>query len=112
MIWYTSTGKVNVINLHKDNFRIPDLATPVILDKNVYLLDPCNYDIKRKSFVPEGPAFCIGTDGKMKQITPPILFRNKCAIAKNGVYVYIIGGEATERKILTNRCEKYNLKTC
>lgn len=66
MIWYTNAGKVNVINIQKDKFRIPDIATPVILDKNVYLLDPCNYDTKKKCFIPQAPAFSIGTDGKIK----------------------------------------------
>jgi hypothetical protein len=32
-------------------------------------------------------------------------------VVRKGEEVYLIGGEATERKVLTNRCEKYNLKT-
>ena len=26
-------------------------------------------------------------------------------------YVYLLGGEASEKKILTNKCERYNLKS-
>lgn len=65
-VWYNNAGKVTVINIQKDKYKIPDTATPVLLDKNIYLLDPCNYDTKTKDFVPQGPAFSVATDGKIK----------------------------------------------
>lgn len=111
IISYSNTGKVNVLQLHKDKYKIPDIATPVAFEKCVYFLDPCNYDTKKKMFVPQGPAFCATSDGKIKEIPEPIFFRTRCGVVRKGEEVYLIGGEATERKVLTNQCEKYNLKT-
>jgi hypothetical protein len=71
-------------------------------------LDPCNYDPKRKVFVPSGPALTVQIDGKLKEIASPLLFRSKCAIVKDKDYIYLLGGYATEQKILTNRCERYH----
>jgi hypothetical protein len=34
----------------------------------------------------------------------PIYYRSKCAIVQKGELAYLIGGLATEKKILTNHC--------
>jgi hypothetical protein len=84
------------------------LATPIPHQGIIYLLDPCNFDSKRKVFVPSPPALAIPIDGKIRECNPPILFRSKCAIVKDKHGIYLLGGYATDGKILTNRCELYN----
>ena len=42
------------------------MATPVPFLNNIFLLDPCIFEAKRKVFVPSGPALMIGLDGKLK----------------------------------------------
>jgi hypothetical protein len=44
----------------------------------------------------------------VKEIASPLYFRSKCAIVRDKDYIYLIGGYATEQKILTNHCERYN----
>ena len=66
MINYTPDGRVNVISLEKGQMKLPELATPVPFQNNIYLLDPCAYDSKRKAFVPTTPAFCVLPDNKIK----------------------------------------------
>jgi hypothetical protein len=108
IINYTPEAKVNVIPLLKMEYKLPDLATPVPHQGVIYLLDPCTFDSKRKVFVPSPPALSISAAGKIKDCNPPILFRSKCAIVKNKNSIYLLGGYATEDKIITNRCERYN----
>jgi hypothetical protein len=111
LVTYNFAGKMSVAPLSKGNYKLPDVATPLAFEGSAYLMDPCNFDLRRKVFVPEGPAFCISPDGKLKEMAPPLYFRSKCAVVRRGEIVYLLGGEATDRKILTNRCERYSLKT-
>lgn len=66
VINYSPDGRVNVIALDKGDFKLPELATPVPFQNNIYLLDPCVYDSKRKAFVPSIPALCILSDNRVK----------------------------------------------
>lgn len=74
---------------------MPDLATPVPFQNNIFLLDPCNYDPKRKVFVPSAPALMVQPDGRLKEIASPLHFRSKCAIVKDKEWIYLLGGYAT-----------------
>lgn len=78
------SGKVSIIQLDKANYKIPDIATPIAYQGSIYFLDPCNFDVKKKVFVPEGPAFEIGVEGRLKEKLPPIFFRCKCAVVRKG----------------------------
>jgi hypothetical protein len=80
---YSQDGRVNIISINKADFKLPELATPVPFQNSIYLLDPCEFDSKRKVFVPSTLSFCILPDGKLKEIPSPLLRRSKCAIARD-----------------------------
>lgn len=61
MVSYNYQGKVNVIQLDKNTYKLPDIATPIPYQSNIYLLDPAYFDTKRKIFVPQGPAFAVSS---------------------------------------------------
>jgi len=59
MVSYSYQGKVHQLSLEKGNYKLPDIATPIPYQNNIYLLDPAYFDTKRKIFVPQGPAFAV-----------------------------------------------------
>ena len=84
IVGYSSAGKMSVKEISKPRFKLPDIATPIGFENNVYFLDPCNFEKKRNTFVPDGPAFVVGLEGKVREIEPPIYFRSRCAVVKKG----------------------------
>lgn len=111
IINYTADARINIIVLDKGAFKLPDLATPVPHQRTIFLLDPCRFDYKKKAFIPFAPALSVTPEGKVKEQPPPILFRSKCAIVRERDSICLLGGYATEEKIITNRCERYNVLT-
>ena len=95
MVSYSSQGKVNILNLDRAGYRLPDVATPIPFQSNIYLLDPGYFDQKRRVFVPLAPAFSVGPDGKLQTIPSPILHRIKCAVVRKNESVFLLGGLAT-----------------
>ena len=107
----TMNGQVNIISIEKGDFTLPDIATPVPHEKWIYLLDCCWFDANRRVFVPRKTSFKIDHQNHLKEVPGPILARSKCALVKDKDSLLLMGGYVTETKILTNRCEKYNLAT-
>lgn len=95
MVSYNSQGKVSVLQLDKAELKLPDVATPIPYQNNIYLLDPGHFDLKRRVFIPQAPAFAVAPDGKMQTIASPILHRIKCAIVRHNEFVFLLGGLAT-----------------
>ena len=88
IVCYSSAGKMSVKEISRPKFKLPDIGTPIGFENNVYFLDPCNFDKRRNVFVPEGPAFVVGLEGKAREIKPPTYFRSRCGIVKRGEFVY------------------------
>ena len=86
---------MSTISIEKTTFKLPDIATPIGYNNTIYFLNPCPFDQKRKVFSPQGPAFTVTFDGKVRELPPPKFFRSKCGLIRKGECVYIIGGEAT-----------------
>ena len=80
---HTLDGRINIISIEKGQFELPNLATPVPFQKNIFLLDCCCFSQARKVFVPVEQAFKIDEQGKARHIRGPILARAKCALVKN-----------------------------
>lgn len=95
MVSYNYQGKVSVLQLDKAELKLPDVATPIPYQNNIYLLDAGHFDVKRRIFIPQAPALTATPDGKIQIIPSPILHRIKCAIVRQNQFVFLLGGLAT-----------------
>jgi hypothetical protein len=82
MVSYNYQGKVSVLQLDKAGQKLPDVATPIPYQNNIYLLDPAHFDLKSRVFIPQAPPLVVAPDGKVQTIPSPILHRIKCAIVR------------------------------
>jgi hypothetical protein len=92
---YGTDGRITNINIDKGSLKLPDLATPVPFQRNIYLLDSAMFNISTNVFIPCAP-LKITSDHKLVPLSKnPALLRTKCALAKDKDSIYLLGGLAT-----------------
>ena len=95
-----------------DHIKLPDSAAPIQFKEFIYLLNSSEFDPKRNVFVPSPASYKIHISSRQLFIVKDVKFieRIKSCIVKDGQGIYIIGGYVGKEKIVTSKCEYFDVR--